>query len=81
MISNSNIAISVDEIEALVSPETNLEPEPSKHPEDDYETDINQPPPFRYPPLDPVSGRERFHVTHSLLFRRKFNFLIQMIRK
>ena len=55
MISTSNIAISLDEIEALVgdSPNPHIEPEPSKHPE---EADgICRHTTFSYPPLDPVS--------------------------
>lgn len=55
MISNSNIAISVDEIEALVgdSADTKIEPEPSKYPE---EVDgVTRQTTFSYPPLDPVS--------------------------
>ena len=82
VISNSNIAISVDEIEALVgdSPENNIEPEPSKHP-GNYEAGIKQHTTFSYPPLDPVSFHQSFLRTLSLIFRLKFNFLIQMIRK
>ena len=55
MISNSNIAISVDEIEALVgdSADTKIEPEPSKYPED--VDAITRQATFSYPPLDPVS--------------------------
>ena len=55
VISNSNIAISVDEIEALVgdSADTKIEPEPSKYPE---EVDgVTRQTTFSYPPLDPVS--------------------------
>ena len=57
VISNSNIAISVDEIEALVgdSADTNIEPEPSKYPED--VEGITSQTTFSYPPLDPVSVR------------------------
>ena len=54
VISNSNIAISVDEIEALVgeSADTNIEPEPSKYPEEGDA--ITRQATFSYPPLDPV---------------------------
>ena len=58
VISNSNIPISVDEIEALVgeSAETKIEPEPEpcKHPHEDLEG-ITRQTTFSYPPLDPVS--------------------------
>ena len=55
VISNSNIAISLDEIEALVGESTSssLEPEPSKNPEESEK--ITRHTTFSYPPIDPVS--------------------------
>ena len=69
MISTSNIAISLDEIEALVgdSPNPHIEPEPSKHPE---ESDgICRHTTFSYPPLDPVSSnlKPKRQRTYSMI--------------
>ena len=57
VISNSNIAISVDEIEALVgdSADAKVEPEPSKYPEEVEAEGVTRQTTFSYPPLDPVS--------------------------
>ena len=66
VISNSNIPISVDEIEALVgeSAESKIEaePEPCKHPPGDLEG-ITRQTTFSYPPLDPVSVRPGLVIT------------------
>ena len=65
VISNSNIAISVDEIEALVgdSPDTKVEPEPSQYPETEVEG-VTRQTTFSYPPLDPVSVGNIWSLFH-----------------
>ena len=69
VISNTNIAISVDEIEALVgeSADTKTEPEPCKYPED--VDAITRQTTFSYPPLDPVSVRNIWPQTSVLLIK------------